>query len=273
MNPSKQATSPEHDQMVLEKISDIVCLIFNELDNVPYKTRINFLSLLVSGIIEQSLNERLVRSYDPNSCDIARKQIDLCIKRINEAFSDIMKVVPQNKHKIVKYYYNQYLENFNIYKKALNAQNSCPRYNEFYAPLLENLYAPRKDERDYFVWLTNETLAYSFSRVNPILNWPVYDSDFERFVGYLLNTRYDRGFPIIKNEQVKKLFNNLRKKHGDKFIINYYETIVFLCMYEDREHIEKLLQKQKELNIYDKDLTLRQIEAFNERKDREDLWK
>lgn len=253
--------NPEYDYKGTEKISDMMCVIFNELDSVPYKTKIDFFSLLVSGIIEQSSTTLLTNSYDSEKCDVARKQLDSSLKKIDESFSSIIKKVPQNKHKIIKYYYSQYIELFIKVKKIINAPDSCPEYKKFYNRLLENLYAPHNNEYDYFSWLSNHWNVNSASRLIPLFVWPAYDSEFEKFVDYLLNYRY----VTITNEQIKEIFNNLRKKHGDKFIINYYETIVLYCRHdEDREYIKKLLQTQKKLNIYDKDLTLRQIDIIND---------
>jgi len=269
VNPSVQI-NPEEDKIAFEKYSDIICAIFNELNNVPYKTRINFLSLLISGLLEQTLNTTLIDHYDSHGCDMARKKLDLCIKKINESFNDIIKIVPQNKHKIVKYYYNRYIEDFNMYRKRLDLPNSCPGFKKFYDSLLQNLYAPFKDECSYALWLSKQPYAYAAFRLVPIIHWRSYNSEFERFIDYLLNTRHLR--IQMTTEHVKELFNNLRKKHGDRFIINYYEVIIFTNMWTDREHIKKLLEEQRKLNICKKDLTERQIELFNIIKDEDRFW-
>jgi len=267
LNPKEQI-HPEVDDITFKKASDIVCQIFNELENVPYRTKINFFSLLVSGMIEQSLNEMLINYFDSNGCDMARKQLDSCIKKIDESFSNIVKMVPQNQHKIVRYYYNQYIEDYKIFKRRFDLPDSCPGYKKFYKSLLQNLYAPFKDECSYALWLSKQPYAYAVFRYIPMTHWRTYDSNFERFIGYLLNTPHLK----MTTEHVKELFDNLRKKYGNKFIINYYEVIILTNMWTDRDYIEKLLEEQRKLNNCKKDLTERQIELFNIIKEEDRFW-
>jgi hypothetical protein len=259
MNPLKSNAITDEELAIeyrfQEQMSNTISLIFNELKELPLKTRIEYLSLLYIGMVEQSANEALVRE---KQYDIARTQINQTIQRIDTAFQTLLSLMPKDKQSLTRHHYKKYREYFLEVKKGIEARDIYLQYPKVYGNIMTNPYLPLKGAKEYFSWLSVQDMVYGFPRINPLGKWPQYDSEFEKFIGYLLEADRQK----LPDKKVEELFDVLRKKHGDLFVINYYEAIFWICCKTNQKRIEELLAKQKRLNSFDMDLTDKQIKNY-----------
>ncbi|MDD5007449.1 MAG: hypothetical protein PHC68_03485 [Syntrophorhabdaceae bacterium] len=249
--------------------SSNVSLLFNELKSIPFEDRMNFFSLLISSVLDQSLNTILVENGE---YETAQKQINSSLSKIDNAFNRIIELLPTSRYESVNAYYARFRGIFLDFKTRIKEIGSNVNYLKEFDLLMKNLYAPFKSEQQYFTWLSKQEGVYSFSRVTFLVNKIVFDSSFERFICYLNLIKIDHA--NMRASEVKKMFNKLRAKHGNQVIIDFYEAFYFLCRYEQKNYIKSLLSRQKaKINRYNKDLVLRHEEFFELLKDAEGIWR
>lgn len=112
MDP-KQAIWPDREMLYSENNSDILSTLFNELKTIPLKIKIEFLSLLIVGTIEQSFNTVLM---DLKQYDLALHQINKSLTRIDVAFKNILEMLPRDRRGHANFLYIKYKRDFEKYK-------------------------------------------------------------------------------------------------------------------------------------------------------------
>jgi hypothetical protein len=123
---------------------------------------------------------------------------------------------------------------------------------------MANPYGPFFDPEPYFKWLSQQEDIYSMGRHFPVLGWKPNDSAFEFFVYKALDGRDN----VLHDEEIHKMFEKLRAKYGDIFIIDYYEAIVLIATWGDASRLGRILDRQRRTNKYNLALTEKQIELY-----------
>jgi hypothetical protein len=240
INPNKSNNDIEEDAADAEGISVIISTLFNELKTIPENKKSDFLSLLIVGILEQSFSDALI---EEGQFGEALTQINKTISRIDVAFNNILSILPPSNRNLLKFYYAKYKKQFEIFRNKI--KKAQLKYEGAYGILMHNLYYPFKNENAYMSWLNKHEGAANITRLNPLTSWPAYDSAFETFIENLLRSSREKN----TSEKVKKYFDDLRNKHDDKFIINYYEALLYLIAKRDVDYIYigQLIDKQEKM--------------------------
>jgi hypothetical protein len=240
-----------------DKLSDTTSILFNDLNALPLYKKLDFLSLLIMGVVEQSLNASLVEA---RQYGLAKHQLSVCLSRIDSAFESLLADSPSTKHSDLNKYHDSYRAPFLEFKKniELEEQDAIRQIQEAFNRVMANPYGPFFDPEPYFKWLSQQEDIYSMGRHFPVLGWKPNDSAFEFFVYKALDGRDN----VLHDEEIHKMFEKLRAKYGDIFIIDYYEAIVLIATWGDASRLGRILDRQRRTNKYNLALTEKQIELY-----------
>jgi hypothetical protein len=237
-------------KMFQDKLSNTTSILFNDLNTLPLHKILNFLSLLITGVIEQSLNVSLV---ELGQYSYARHQLDLCLSRIDSAFENLLTDSPSTKHSDLNKYHDSYRELFLEFKKTieLEEQDAIDNIQESFDRVMANPYSPFHNPEQYFEWLSKQENIYSLGRYFPVITWKPNDSAFDIFIYNVFRSRNK----VLHNEEIQNMFEKLRAKYGDIFIIDYYEAIILMATWGNANQLGRILDRQRTTNKYNMYLT------------------